>query len=107
MDYFKIQTFTKSIITMNEQIIQIIALATATIGLLITFASGILIWTFKTQIKRIDSAEKENRDIKYNYIQRFDEIKEMMNSHNTIIQDELGSVKTDIALIKQKIGIYN
>lgn len=90
---------------MNEQITQIVALATASIGLLITFASGILIWTFKTQIKRIDSTEKENRDIKYNYIQRFDEIKEMMNSYNTIIQDELGAVKTDIALIKQKIGI--
>lgn len=89
---------------MNEQTTQIIGLATATIGVLLTFASGILIWTFKSQIKRIESVEVENRNIKYNYLNRFDELKDIMNFHNNVLQQELGAVKTDIALIKQKLN---
>lgn len=89
---------------MNEQIMQIIGLVTATIGVLLTFTSGILIWTFKNQIKRIDLAEAETKNIKYNYLSRFDELKDIMNFHNNVLQQELGAVKTDIALIKQKLN---
>lgn len=92
---------------MNTQTIEIISLATATIGVLLTFTSGILIWTFKNQIKRIDNVETENREIKDNYIERFDEIKDIMNRHNSTVQHELGAVKTDIALIKQIINPFS
>jgi hypothetical protein len=92
---------------MFEQIIQIVSLIIAIIGVLITFSSGVLIWTFKNQIKRIDNIERENKEIKDNYIERFNEIKELVNKHSTIMQYELSGVKTDIALIKQKIKITN
>jgi hypothetical protein len=92
---------------MQEQLTQIIAVSTAAIGVLLTFASGILIWTFKNQIKRLDNVESENKEIKENYIDRFDEIKYLINEHNNTMHTELGSFKIDIALIKQKIGINN
>jgi hypothetical protein len=92
---------------MFEQIIQIVSLIIAIIGVLITFSSGVLIWTFKNQIKRIDNIERENKEIKDNYIERFNEIKELVNKHSTIMQYELSGVKTDIAVIKQKIKITN
>ncbi len=92
---------------MQEQLTQIAAVSTAAAGVLLTLASGILIWTFKNQIKRLDSVEIENKEIKENYIERFDEIKALMNEHNNTMHTELSSFKIDIALIKQKIGINN
>jgi regulatory protein YycH of two-component signal transduction system YycFG len=90
---------------MPEYIMEIVALIIAVIGVLITLSSGVLIWTFKSQIKRIDNVEGENKEIKENYLDRFEEIKELVNRHSAIMQNELSTVKTDIALIKQKIKI--
>lgn len=92
---------------MNEDIIQFAALTLAVMGVLITLSSGILVWNFKNQIKRLDNVENENNEIKNNYLNRFDEIKTIMGKHNNIMQAELSSLKIDIALIKQKIGIIN
>lgn len=92
---------------MNEQLTQIAALSIASVGILLTLASAILVWTFKNQIRRLDNVELENKEIKENYIDRFDEIKKIMNKHNETVHTELSSFKVDIALIKQKIGIIN
>jgi regulatory protein YycH of two-component signal transduction system YycFG len=92
---------------MYEQLTEIAALLLATIGVILTFAMGILIWTFKSQIKRLDNVEEESREIKDNYIERFDEIKTLINKYNEGVHAELSSFKVDIALIKQKISIIN
>jgi regulatory protein YycH of two-component signal transduction system YycFG len=92
---------------MYEQLTEIAAFLLASLGVILTFATGILIWTFKNQIKRLDNVEEESREIKDNYIERFDEIKTLINKHNDAVHAELSSFKVDIALIKQKISIIN
>lgn len=92
---------------MNEEILNATAISAVTLGILFTIACSVLIWTFKNQIKRIDNIEFENKEIKENYLHRFDELKSLINKHNTSMHVELSQFKVDIALIKQKIGIAN
>ena len=61
------------------------------LGMLIV---GLITFGAKRELNRVDEVNDKVEEIKYNYLDRFDEIKGM-----------IGDVKTDIAVIKQKLEI--
>lgn len=65
-----------------------IAILTGTLSGIITLVVlPMAVWIFNKQVKRIDDCETTAKDIKDNYIERFDRVDDKLEGiHNTVIQ---------------------
>lgn len=57
-------------------------------------------WFIKKQVQIIDDVKKEQVEIKYNYLSRFEEIKDIINKNHLIIVQKLDSQETSIRVIE-------
>ena len=84
---------------MGEHVELIIKVAGTFFSLLIIIISYI----GKKQIDRIDDCEKKTQEIKGNYLERFEEIKESISELKIIVVHNFDKQEKDTALLAQKI----
>lgn len=63
--------------------------------------AGVLFWRIKEMDKQIQSLERELSAVRYNYLNRFDEIKGIMSTNHLQISEKIAILET---LLKQHLN---